>query len=229
MAKFVFAADLRPLLERGTRRIELDPGTRLSPSAAELLRDYGAEVVFAPPAGTKAGRAGEPAETGPEPEQPRREKPEPKKTSPAETAPQEGGVSEAEVEEILERVLRRLEGARGGAAETREGKTARPGQTRPGQAGSAEDDDLIICRCEEITKGQIREALRNGISTLNGVKRVTRAGMGLCQGQTCQRLVTAILAQELGLSPQEVEPVTARPPTRPVPLEVLATGSPGIS
>jgi hypothetical protein len=58
--------------------------------------------------------------------------------------------------------------------------------------------------------------------TLNGIKRVTRAGMGLCQGQTCQRLVTQILVQELGLSPAEVEPATARGPVRPLRLEVFA-------
>ena len=56
----------------------------------------------------------------------------------------------------------------------------------------APDDDMIICRCEEITKGEIKAAIRNGMQTLNGIKRVTRAGMGLCQGQTCQRLVTQI-------------------------------------
>ncbi|MCF8063418.1 MAG: (2Fe-2S)-binding protein [Deltaproteobacteria bacterium] len=83
---------------------------------------------------------------------------------------------------------------------------------------------MIICRCEEITKGEIKEAIRNGMTTLNGIKRVTRAGMGLCQGQTCQRLVSRILISELGLPPAEVEPSTARAPVRPVRLSVFATG-----
>ncbi|MEW5725503.1 MAG: (2Fe-2S)-binding protein [Thermodesulfobacteriota bacterium] len=86
------------------------------------------------------------------------------------------------------------------------------------------DDDLIICRCEEISKGEIKEAIRSGLVTLNGIKRVTRAGMGLCQGQTCGRLVTQVVCRELGLSPAEVEPATARAPVRPVRLSVLATG-----
>lgn len=81
---------------------------------------------------------------------------------------------------------------------------------------------MIICRCEEITKGQIKQAIRDGLSSLNGIKRVTRAGMGLCQGQTCARLVAGILAQELGLPPSQVEPTTARAPSRPVAMAVLA-------
>ncbi|MCB2185581.1 MAG: (2Fe-2S)-binding protein [Deltaproteobacteria bacterium] len=86
------------------------------------------------------------------------------------------------------------------------------------------DDDMIICRCEEITKGQIRQAIKDGLATLNGVKRVTRAGMGLCQGQTCGRLVAGILARELGLKPGELDPTTARAPNRPVPMSVFAQG-----
>jgi NAD(P)H-nitrite reductase large subunit len=93
-----------------------------------------------------------------------------------------------------------------------------------GAPATEADDDLIICRCEEITRGQIKEAIRNGLQTVSGVKRITRAGMGLCQGQTCERLVTQILARELGRPPAELEPLTARAPVRPLPLSVFATG-----
>ncbi|MEJ2097429.1 MAG: (2Fe-2S)-binding protein [Deltaproteobacteria bacterium] len=81
---------------------------------------------------------------------------------------------------------------------------------------------MIICRCEEITRGEIKEVIRNGIRTMNGIKRITRAGMGLCQGQTCQNLVARILAEELGLSPADIDPTTARGPVRPLPLAVFA-------
>ncbi|MBW2436870.1 MAG: (2Fe-2S)-binding protein [Deltaproteobacteria bacterium] len=81
---------------------------------------------------------------------------------------------------------------------------------------------MVICRCEEITKGTIKDAIRNGMQTLNGIKRITRAGMGLCQGQTCQRLVSQILAEELGLSLAEIEPTTARGPVRPLRLSAFA-------
>lgn len=58
----------------------------------------------------------------------------------------------------------------------------------------AKDDDLIICRCEEVTKGDILRAIEDGALTIDGVKKRTRAGMGLCQGKTCQRLVAKILS-----------------------------------
>ena len=121
----------------------------------------------------------------------------------------------------MQRVLARLAQARG--------DEPHPAPAPPSAAaapGEAPDDDLIICRCEEITKGQIRQAIRDGMSTLNGVKRVTRAGMGLCQGQTCARLVSRASwprSWESWLS-GEVEPTTARAPNRPVPMAVLARG-----
>ncbi len=70
------------------------------------------------------------------------------------------------------------------------------------------DDDMIICRCEEVTRGEIR--------------RYLRTGMGLCQGQTCAKLVKGIVARELGVSPAELEPATSRAPIRPIEMRVFA-------
>jgi bacterioferritin-associated ferredoxin len=81
------------------------------------------------------------------------------------------------------------------------------------------DDDLIICRCEEITRGEIRRAVYDGMCTMNEVKRYLRAGMGLCQGQTCARLVRGIIARELGVGLDEVELSPPRAPARPVGME----------
>ena len=69
------------------------------------------------------------------------------------------------------------------------------------------DDDVVICRCEEITRGEIRRAVHAGMYTMNEVKRFLRAGMGLCQGQSCNKTVRAIIAQELGISPTDHCPV----------------------
>ena len=52
----------------------------------------------------------------------------------------------------------------------------------------------IVCRCEEVTKEEIMEAIRQGADTLDAVKKYTRAGMGFCQGRTCRRLVARILS-----------------------------------
>ena len=84
------------------------------------------------------------------------------------------------------------------------------------------DDDLIICRCEEITKGEIRRAVHDGFRSLTEIKRVLRNGMGLCQGQTCSRLVRSIVARELGVKPADLPMTTARAPARPVEMQVYA-------
>jgi NAD(P)H-nitrite reductase large subunit len=82
-------------------------------------------------------------------------------------------------------------------------------------------EELLVCRCEEITEEEIRQAIREGARTITGVKRRTRAGMGLCQGKTCQKLVARILAEETGQKVAEIEPSTDRPPVRPIPFGVL--------
>lgn len=78
------------------------------------------------------------------------------------------------------------------------------------------DDDLVICRCEEITKGEIRKAIHMGLYTMNEIKRFLRPGMGLCQGLTCSRNIKALLAEELHINPTQIEESTSRPPARPV-------------
>ncbi|WP_461207904.1 FAD-dependent oxidoreductase [Clostridium sp. DL1XJH146] len=58
----------------------------------------------------------------------------------------------------------------------------------------------IVCRCETVTEGEILESIRRplGATTLDGVKRRTRAGMGRCQAGFCSSRIVDILAQELG-------------------------------
>lgn len=64
----------------------------------------------------------------------------------------------------------------------------------------------IVCRCENITEGEILEAIRRrpGASSLDGVKRRVRAGMGRCQGGFCSPRVMELLAEELSVSPLEI-------------------------
>ena len=86
----------------------------------------------------------------------------------------------------------------------------------------APDDDMIICRCEEVTKGEIRKAVHDGMYTITEVRRYLRTGMGLCQGQTCAKLVKGIVARELGVSSSQLEPASSRAPMRPTEMRVLA-------
>lgn len=66
------------------------------------------------------------------------------------------------------------------------------------------DYGKIICWCEEISKAEILEAIQRGAVTVDGVKRRTGAMMGRCQGSRCQQKITALLAQQLGISPYAV-------------------------
>lgn len=84
------------------------------------------------------------------------------------------------------------------------------------------DDDRVICRCEEITKGEVRKAVHDGMFTLQEVRKYLRTGMGLCQGQTCGKLVKGIIARELEISPMDLESAVGRAPMRPIEMVVLA-------
>lgn len=86
------------------------------------------------------------------------------------------------------------------------------------------DDDMLVCRCEEVTVSDIKKAIADGATDVTGVKRRTRAGMGLCQGRTCEKMVQAILKAELGETPEQIGKNTARPPVRPVTFGSLAGG-----
>lgn len=75
---------------------------------------------------------------------------------------------------------------------------------------------MLICRCEEITEDEIRQAIRDGAYTIDAVKRRTRAGMGLCQGHTCSKLIAKIISEETGKPLSEIELPSVRPPLRPI-------------
>ena len=64
----------------------------------------------------------------------------------------------------------------------------------------------LVCRCEVVTEAEIREAIRRpvGATTIDGVKRRTRGGMGRCQGGFCSPKVAEILAEELGIPVTQV-------------------------
>ena len=83
-------------------------------------------------------------------------------------------------------------------------------------------DEVIICHCEDITWGEIRQALEKGYETLDEIKRITRAGMGRCQGTTCRRIILGEIAKFYHKDIKEVAISTFRPPTKPVKLGTLA-------
>lgn len=65
----------------------------------------------------------------------------------------------------------------------------------PARKAITQTDDEIICQCEEITKGQILEAIRRGATTAEGIKRRVGSGMGRCQGSRCTQQIEKLLEE----------------------------------
>jgi bacterioferritin-associated ferredoxin len=77
-------------------------------------------------------------------------------------------------------------------------------------------DAVIVCRCEEVTEEQVRNMVRAGITSVDGIKRATRAGMGLCQSKTCYTNIARIIHEETGIPLDQIEPIRIRIPVRPL-------------
>ena len=87
---------------------------------------------------------------------------------------------------------------------------------------TAADDATTVCRCEEITAGAIRQAVRDGHETPDQVKAWLRCGMGPCQGRQCASAVAHIVASEQQRSVSDYPAFRVRPPIRPLSVEQLA-------
>lgn len=83
-------------------------------------------------------------------------------------------------------------------------------------------DDTVVCRCEEVTAGTLRQAVNDtAAQELNRVKALTRVGMGRCQGRMCGAAAAEVLAHACGRSPAEVGRLRNQPPVKPVPVRVV--------
>ena len=91
---------------------------------------------------------------------------------------------------------------------------------RPGLFELA-NDDTIICRCEELTLGDIKNAIDKGITEMNELKRMTRMGMGRCQGRMCAPAVQEIIARQAQTPAAQIQYLNQRPPIKLVPINVL--------
>jgi len=80
----------------------------------------------------------------------------------------------------------------------------------------------IICRCEEVTREEIMDAIRMGDASLSAIKRRTRAGMGFCQGRTCRKLIARILSAYYHMPVSSFLPGSIRMPVTPISLGELA-------
>ena len=82
-------------------------------------------------------------------------------------------------------------------------------------------DEVIVCRCEEVTAGEIRKHVRSGCLGPNQLKSFTRCGMGPCQGRQCGITATEIIAAERGVAASEAGYQRVRPPIKPISLGEL--------
>ena len=93
-----------------------------------------------------------------------------------------------------------------------------PAISRAGEAAS----DTIICRCENVTAGEIRLAVAQGATGPDQLKSFTRCGMGPCQGRSCSMAVAEIIASETGSTIEAIGRHDVRPPLKPLPLGLIA-------
>ena len=84
-------------------------------------------------------------------------------------------------------------------------------------------DDTIVCRCEEVTAGQLREAVDLGATDVRTAKLLSRAGMGWCQGRVCGYAASCMVAHWTG-APFDPRGVAERPVAVPLRLGSLAEG-----
>ncbi|MEK8052802.1 NAD(P)/FAD-dependent oxidoreductase [Ideonella sp. DXS22W] len=84
-------------------------------------------------------------------------------------------------------------------------------------------DDTVVCRCEALTAGELRQAVRDtGADELNRLKALCRVGMGRCQGRMCGPAAAEVLAQATGRPVQAVGRLRAQAPIKPVPVAMQA-------
>jgi bacterioferritin-associated ferredoxin len=84
------------------------------------------------------------------------------------------------------------------------------------------DDETVVCRCEELTAGQIREAVALGARDPAQVKGQTRTGMGPCQGRMCETTMAEIIAAASATPVDQVGSLRVRPPLKPLTIDQLA-------
>ena len=88
-------------------------------------------------------------------------------------------------------------------------------------------DALIVCRCEEVTAGELRACVHDsGTRELNRLKALTRIGMGRCQGRMCAPAAARLLAHATGCDLKDVGRLRSQPPVKPLPLALLHDSAP---
>ncbi len=80
-------------------------------------------------------------------------------------------------------------------------------------------DETVVCRCENVTAGEIREAAQRVAGEANRTKSLSRLGMGRCQGRYCELAGAEVIASAAGCATSDVGRLRPQAPIRPVPID----------
>jgi len=121
-----------------------------------------------------------------------------------------GRISDREADRLSGPILKKLSSIRKFRTSLDEVSAFRPGWLARMRR------DTTVCRCEEVTYGEILKVIAEGAVTLSELKMFTRAGMGYCQGRMCESSLAALLSMHTGRSIENIGPFTPRPPLKPI-------------
>ncbi len=85
------------------------------------------------------------------------------------------------------------------------------------------ENKIFICRCEDVTLKEFRQAYGEGFTEMESLKRYTGLGTGFCQGKGCFSEAVAELATLRDLPPAEIRLTNIRPPAEPLTFAQLAS------
>jgi bacterioferritin-associated ferredoxin len=87
---------------------------------------------------------------------------------------------------------------------------------------SEHENETVVCRCEEVTLGEIRKWIADGYTTFDELKRMLRVGMGPCQGRGCRDIALREISRLTGEKISDIPPGTIRPPIKPIKISLAA-------
>lgn len=89
------------------------------------------------------------------------------------------------------------------------------------------DKDIIVCRCSDVTMKDVRDLIRKGYTSVEEIKRITRAGMGPCQSKSCGPIIEREISIMTGKPMEELKPGKQRGPIKGVKLGTMAIADEG--
>lgn len=88
----------------------------------------------------------------------------------------------------------------------------------------SQEDEEIVCRCEEITRSEIEKAIEKGFTDFEELRRYLRISMGPCGGRVCRLQTLSIISMKTGIPISELDPGRFRPPSIPIPFKAIIKG-----